>query len=74
MADLTLHSGVDIGRLAGPEEIGFHVFDQELLMVRIDGAQAIMIDKLGLSGDPGFPAGLADLFEDLFSELTSEGR
>ena len=50
MADLTLHSGIDIRRLTSPEEIGFHVFDQHLLMVRIDSAQAVMIDELGLSG------------------------
>lgn len=74
MADLTLHSGIDICGLTSPEEIGFHVLDQELLMVRIDGAQAVMIDELGLSGDPGFPAGLTYLFKYLFSELTSEGR
>jgi len=74
MADLTLHSGIDIGRLASPEEIGFHVFDQHLLMVRIDSAQAVMIDELGLSGEPGFPAGLAYFFKYLFSELSSKGR
>jgi hypothetical protein len=69
-----LERSVNLGSLTGPKEVGLEILDKKLLVVRVDRAQTVMIDELGLSGQPGFPARFADSFVDLFTERSTERR
>jgi hypothetical protein len=69
-----LERGIYVGCLTCSKEVGLEILDKKLLVIGVDGAQTVMIDELGLSRQPGFPARFADGFVYLFTELPAEGR
>ena len=72
--NLPLERSVYLGLFAGAEEKSLHIFNQELLMLRVDRAQPIMVNQLVLRRQPGFPASLTGLLVDAFAERVAEGR
>jgi uncharacterized membrane protein YgdD (TMEM256/DUF423 family) len=55
---------------SGAEEKLFHLLDQELARLRLDGRQAVLVDQHGLVADPGPPGLGGDVVEDALAELT----
>jgi hypothetical protein len=72
--DFALQGGVDLRAFARAEEKGLHIFDQKVLVIGIDRAQSIMIDKLVLRGQPSLPAGLANFGVNLFAQRAAKRR
>jgi hypothetical protein len=72
--DFALQRRVNLCALACAKEKGLHIFDQKVLVIRVDRAQPVMIDKLILRRQPRLPAGLANLGVNLFAQRVAKGR
>src|SRR5690606_35690824 len=55
------------------EEEFLHLAFQELARLRVDGAEAILVDEHGLVPQPLLPAGFRDVLEDALAELAGIG-
>lgn len=60
MRDLALERRVDTCSLSDTKEERLKVVDEELLVIRVDRTQSVVVDQLGLRCQPRPPAGEAN--------------